>query len=191
LANTEDRFLSCIWKDERNCDMHLPIKLLSFAAILFTAVAVKADTLNFTLSGGGDTFTFTLPSNPTPDTVVAGSSFTLLNTLINDEGAGFSFSSDLTFTSLSQGGGLMFDLPGPPATSAIDLTGPQIYTGSESSPIFSATSTPFVLSTPKGGGDFTLSIDAASTVPEPSCIVFVTTGLIALAAGARRKFAVR
>ncbi len=169
--------------------MRLPAKFLSLAVILITAVYAKADTLNFTLTGDGSTFTFSLPSNPSPDSDTLGTSFTLLNILITDTNGGpsTSFSSAITFASLGHGGGLMFTVPTPPPPTNFDLTGLQLYTGMESSPTFGPTTTPFVLSTPKGDGDFTLRIDGdAPTVPEPSSIVLLTTGLVAIT-GVRRR----
>src|SRR5277367_551740 len=104
--------------------MRLPIKLLSLA-ILATAFAAKADTLDFTITGDGNTFTFSLPSNPTPDSFSSGVSFTLANILIT-EGL-TSFSSDITFYNIndpSHDGGLLFLLPSlPPPTppESVDL----------------------------------------------------------------------
>ena len=78
--------------------MRLPVKLLSFA-ILATALAAKADTLDFTINGDGNTFTFSLPSNPTPSSFSSGASFTLANILIT-EGI-LSFTSDITFFNIN------------------------------------------------------------------------------------------
>lgn len=166
--------------------MKLPIKFFSLAAILAATLTAKADTLNFTLNGGGNTFTFTLPSNPTPDSSINGTSFTLDNVMITEGLIGFS--TDLTFSNSAQGGGLSFSIPAAPPLpiTTIDLMGPQLYSGFEDSPIFSATSTPFNLSQPKGD-DFTLAIDDKSSVPEPASIGLLATGLLAITGKARRK----
>jgi hypothetical protein len=99
------------------------------------------------------------------------------------------FSSDLTFSNSSAGGGLEFALPSPPPISInLDLIGPQLYAGSEASPIFSPTTTPFTLEQPKGSDPFTLGIAAAqSPVPEPSSFALLATGLFALTGAARSK----
>ena len=62
--------------------MNLPVKLLSLA-ILSTPFVAKADTLDFTLTGGGNTFTFSLPSNPVPRQF-NGVSFTLNSILVTE-----------------------------------------------------------------------------------------------------------
>ncbi|MGD0446309.1 MAG: PEP-CTERM sorting domain-containing protein [Edaphobacter sp.] len=167
--------------------MALPLKVLSLAAILATTVMTKADTLDFTLTGGGNTFTFSLPSNPTPDSSTIGTSFTLDNIMVTEGLIGFS--TDITFSNLSSGGGLDFPIPAAPPLpgTEIDLVGPQLYSGTEASPIFSATSTPFILSEPKGIDEFTLAI-VDTSVPEPASFGLLATGLLAAAGMARRRF---
>ena len=167
--------------------MNLPTKALSFALFLAAGLAAKADTLEFTLTGGGNTFTFSLPSNPTPDSSTNGTSFTLDNIMVT-EGI-ISFSTDIKFSNLTAGGGLDFSIPSPPPIPGIDLDllGPQLYSGLESSPMFSATATPFMLSMPKeDNDDFTLTI-ANLPVPEPASIGLLATGLLAIAGRVRRK----
>ena len=166
--------------------MTLPIKVLFLAAILATTLTLKADTLDFSLTGGGDTFTFSLPSNPSPDSSTSGTSFTLDNIMITEGLIGFT--TDLSFSNLSAGGGLSFLRPASPPLpgSSLDLVGPQLYGGTESSPMFSATSTPFMLSQPKGDLNYTLAIADAS-VPEPASLGLLATGVLALAETVRRK----
>jgi hypothetical protein len=167
--------------------MALPFKILSIAAILATTLTVKADTLDFTLTGGGNTFTFSLPSNPSPGSSINGTSFTLDNIMIT-EGL-IAFSTDIKFSNSTGGGGLDFSIPAAPPLPGTDLglVGSQLYSGTEALPIFSATSTPFILSTPKGSDDFTLAIVDRS-VPEPASIGLLATGLLAAAGIARKRF---
>jgi PEP-CTERM motif len=169
--------------------MHLPFKVLSLAALLAIPLASKADTLDFTLTGGGNTFTFSLPSNPTPDSTNPGVSFTLDDIMVAlNPGSPLSidFTADLTFSNLGSGGGISFPIPSPPPTNVdLDLVGAQLFTGTLNSPIFAPTTTPFLLSEPKGTDTF--SLDIASEIPEPSTIAFLGTGLVALAGAARRK----
>jgi len=170
--------------------MRLPVKLLSFA-ILATALAAKADTLDFTINGDGNTFTFSLPSNPTPSSFSSGASFTLANILIT-EGI-LSFTSDITFFNINDAahdGGLLFSLPAPPPPlppSNIDLVGEQVYetTSPESAPIFAPGQ--FTLTEGSAKGD-TFTLDIAPAVPEPSSISLLATGILALGATVRRKF---
>ena len=166
--------------------MTLPTKVLSLAVLLAATLTVRADTLDFTLTGGGNTFTFSLPSNPAPDSSSSGVSFTLNNIMVT-EGL-ISFTTNLTFSNLSQGGGLDFMIPAAPPLPGLglDLIGPQIYSGLEASPIFGPTTTPLVLGTPKGGDEYTLGITDPS-VPEPASIGLLATGILALAGTVRRK----
>lgn len=166
--------------------MTLPTKVLSLAVLLAATLTVKADTLDFTLTGGGNTFTFSLPSNPAPDSSSSGVSFTLNNIMVT-EGL-ISFTTNLTFSNLSQGGGLDFMIPAAPPLPGLglDLIGPQIYSGLEASPIFGPTTTPLGLETPKGGDEYTLGITDPS-VPEPTSIGLLATGMLALAGTVRRK----
>jgi hypothetical protein len=169
--------------------MNLPIKALSFAfaAFLAASLTAKADTLEFTLTGGGNTFTFSLPSNPTPDSSTSGTSFTLDNIMVT-EGL-ISFSTDIKFSNLTAGGGMDFSIPSPPPLPGVDLDllGAQLYSGLESSPMFSATATPFMLSRPKeDSDDFTLAI-ADLSIPEPASIELVAIGLLGIVGTVRRK----
>lgn len=173
--------------------MILPIKVLSLAAVLAACLTAEADTLAFTLTGEGNTFTFSLPSNPSPDSSTNGTSFTLDNILVT-EGL-ITFSTDLKFSNLTAGGGLDFSIPSPPPIPGtdLDLVGPQLYSGLETSPMFTATTTPFMLGVPKGdSNDFTLAI-ADLSVPEPSSIWLLGIGLLALAGAGmvRRKHLTR
>jgi PEP-CTERM motif len=170
--------------------MNLPIKLLSFA-ILAAPFVAKADTLNFTLTGEGDTYTFSLPSNPVPSSSSNGVSFTLPSVLIT-EGA-ISFTSDITFFNLNDtanSGGLLFSLPALPPVppTNVDLTGEQTYeaTSLESAPVFAPGDFNLIAGSPKGDEDFTLAI--ASDVPEPSSLSLLALGTLALATTVRRKF---
>jgi hypothetical protein len=170
--------------------MHLPMKLLSFA-ILATALAAKADTLDFTINGDGNTFTFSLPSNPTPSSFSSGFSFTMANILITE--GNISFTSDITFYNLNDpahNGGLLFSLPAPPPplpSTSIDLLGEQVYDTSspESAPIFAPNQ--FTLTEGSAKGDI-FTLDIAPAVPEPSTISLLATGILALGATVRRKF---
>jgi hypothetical protein len=167
--------------------MNLPIKALSLAALLAVGLTAQADTLEFTLTGEGSTFTFSLPSNPTPDSSTDGTSFTLDNIMVNEGIIGFT--TDIKFSSLSAGGGLDFSIPGAPPIpdTDLDLVGPQLYSGLEAAPIFAATTTPFMLSKPKGDtDDFTLTI-ADVSIPEPASIGLLATGLVAIAMTVRRR----
>jgi hypothetical protein len=169
--------------------MHLPCKVLALAALLALPLTSKADTLDFTLFGGGNTFTFSLPSNPTPDSTIPGVSFTLDGIMVAlnpGSSSGIDFAADLTFSNLGSGGGIAFPIPFPPPTIInLDLVGAQLFTGTLNAPIFTATTTPFLLSEPKGSDTFTL--DIASEAPEPPTLAYLGTGILVLAGVARRR----
>jgi hypothetical protein len=166
--------------------MTLPSKILLLSVILVANSAVKADTLDFTLTGAGNTFTFSLPANPSPDSSTNGTSFTLNNIIVTEGLIGFT--TNLTFSNMSQGGGLNFLIPASPPIpgTGLDLIGPQIYSGLEASPMFGPTTTTLVLGTPKGDDEYTLGITDPS-VPEPASVGLLATGLFALAGTVRRK----
>jgi len=170
--------------------MHLPCKVLALASLLAIPLASRADTLDFTLTGGGNTYSFSLPSNPTPDSTSPGVSFTLDNILVAlNPGSplGIDFTANLVFSELGSGGGIAFPIPSPPPTSVtLDLVGAQLFGGTVNAPAFAPTTTPFMLSEPKGSDASTL--DIASEVPEPSTLAYLGAGILALAGVARRRF---
>jgi len=94
---------------------------------VFGVKPAQASTLLFTLSGT-DNITWVLDSSRTPDDVDLGNSFDF---------AGVGPSNYLTFFSTGQLGGLTASTqPGGAGSSVFNLVGPQIYSGLESSPVF-------------------------------------------------------
>jgi len=141
----------------------LPQALVLAVAALIAPLA-KADTLDFTLTQGNNTYTFSLPSSPTPDSVVNGQDFVIANQIIIINNL-FGETSDITFRNSSDTGGLDF----------LDaaLPGPQLYTGTEAAPTFRTGQ--FSLS-----DSFNLTITPESTVPEPPTISLLALGILAL-----------
>jgi hypothetical protein len=147
--------------------------------ILF-APRAKADTLDFTITGAGSTYTFSLPSSPTPDVVTVTSGFGLNNQPIIFDS--LSLNSNIFFplgTSILGGGLDLFIFVGGrfPVDSVI-LQGPQLFTGSEATPTFLTGQ--FTLMSPIDKNTYSLKIDSEpSPVPEPGSLVLLATGAVA------------
>ena len=103
--------------------------LLSFS--LLAASQVRADEINYSYSSAGNTFTWTLPTNPViaPADVDAGLSFTIPNLSFLENGVPLVGTFD--FFSFGNGGG--FDLIGG-GGFLINAFGDQVYSGPESAP---------------------------------------------------------
>lgn len=76
--------------------MRLVSQALVLALALVAAPLAKADTLDFTITGQGSTYTFSLDSSPTPDLSVDAVFFRLDNQLINIDNQ-FGETSDIRF----------------------------------------------------------------------------------------------
>jgi len=158
------------------------IKFPLFAAIAFICLdvifarQVRADSVDsFVYQFGGNTFTWELPSSRlvTPDNVSYG--FTLPDVSVSENG-GPATSGTLDFWSDSAGGGVDFYVGN--FFYLFNTTGPQFYSGSDSSPTF-LTGT-FGSLTDYGDGfdgvpEGTLQISAA--VPEPPSLTLLWIGL--------------
>jgi hypothetical protein len=157
------------------------VKILALVAVVAaTTLAAKAGTLSFTLTGEGATYTFSLPSSPLPDIVYAPYSF-IFNS-IDVTSNGVTTASEVDFYSSSYGfGGFKI-----PALIASPFYGPQLYTGPETNPTFSLGN--FDLVNSDNLAPYTLGIaEAASPVPEPSSLVLLASGGLALLGVGRRR----
>ena len=155
--------------------MRLASQALVLALALLAAPLAKADTLDFTITGQGSTYTFSLPSSPTPDLFVGSVFFRLDNQPINIDNQ-FGETSDIRFFTNFAAGGVSF--------LNLALSGPQLYTGTEASPTFLT-------------GDFTLTqgldtyaltiVPESSPVPEPATLILLATGAVATLNSIRRR----
>lgn len=148
--------------------------------------AAKAETLDFAITGPDTDITFALSSTPTVSLYNSGGYFELDNVVLDVNGT---YETDnLDFFKSSVDGGL--------ASSGFDFFGPQLFTGSLHHPKFKEGN--FTLSSNPDStpycdpGDYHLTISDPGTVttPEPSSILLLATGVLALVgAGVSKRFA--
>jgi hypothetical protein len=154
-------------------------QVVACSALALAATAAQADTYTFTVTGDY-TATWQLESTVSPDVAFDGSYFTLWDV------PGFSDAiwgvADLSFFHANNGGGLAIeDFYGFAILLLTD--GPQLYSGSESSPTFLIGT--YALTEYQGSGNYTLTI--AATVPEPETYALMLGGLGVVGLIARRR----
>ena len=156
--------------------------LVAFATT--ASVAAKADTLDFSITGHGADITFSLPSSPTPSSVsFANGDFELTNVVMDVNGT--DHTENLSFYL----GGSTFGGGAATASSLFDLFGAQLFTGSLNDPTFKTGD--FTVTTSPGfqgwcdQGNYNLDITdqgPPSVTPEPSSVMLLATGVLALLA---------
>jgi hypothetical protein len=138
---------------------------LAAAVITFAASSAGATTLLVTYSDtSGGHASWEQPSNPTPVSFSIGSS---TEVAVSDLTGNLGVSSPITYNSARAVGGFDF------------VFGPQLYSGSESAPVFSiGTFTPLFNDANGGNGTITYS----AVIPEPPIWGLMLAGFGALAA---------
>jgi hypothetical protein len=150
--------------------------MLLAALFLLSAASVKADSgqsVTYTLSGP-TTASFTLTMDAAPEFSATGYYFTANPSNLMVDGT--STSDTIVFFSSSDLGGLNSVFSNLP-----DLSGAQLYSGSESDPTL--LTGVFELWNLDGGGWYTLT---ATAVPEPSILLMLVAGLLVVGAGVKR-----
>ena len=139
---------------------------------LFSATQAQADTIDdFTYQDGGNTFTWQLPSSPTPAIFLPGSGFAITDVTYSENDI-LQNPAFLIFPSLSSEGGFLLS----DTFQAIQSLGSQLYFGTEDAPTFleGTFSLPDIIS-----GDDTATLTIKS-VPEPSSTMLIGMGMLAL-----------
>jgi hypothetical protein len=164
--------------------MKSTLKLGALLAVLFflSAVPAKADsasseTMTYTLSGP-TTASFTISMTSGPGWSDDGTAFTMdpLNLTVD----GTSMTDTIVFFNSSDLGGLNSVFSCLP-----DLIGAQLYTGSESDPTF--LTGVFQLFDMETGASYTLTATECNSVPEPSTVLMLVSGLFVVGLGFRRR----
>lgn len=150
------------------------------AALLWTGVA-NAALYQFNLTGDY-TAQWTLDSNVTPDVTEDGVGFIVYD--VSGFPDAFFGVADISFFSSAAGGGLVIEdyWSGIPL---VQTDGPQLYTGTEDSPVFRLGT--FALTEYQGSGNYTLNISNVSAVPEPATYGMLLAGLGLMGATLRRR----
>lgn len=165
--------------------MRFVTKALTALLICGIPLGAKADTLNFILTGEGNSYAFSLASNPVPHASASGILFTLDDVLVtvNDQAGIY----DLAFFHAGVDGGGFEISTTPDDDVLLGLDGTQLYAGTENAPIFSPGT--FALGNPATEKPYSLVISAVSPppIPEPSTLWMWGTGLVSGISVVRRK----
>ena len=164
--------------------------IIVFALTLLSACPLRADgTDNYVYEANGNTFTWQLPTNPSPTSASPCDFFTFSNFSIVDDGV--AVTGTLDFYSNGLGGGFDFWTGTLYPNFLIDAYGQQLYSGPVGWPTMLTGS--FPLTDYAGNDNNPLAPAYAGTlevapVPEPSAMLLLLVGLVtALGISALRK----
>jgi len=146
------------------------------AFLLLLATSAVADTIDYTVTDPLGTLTFSLDSNSSPCFVDSGA-FALCSVPTSDG------TQDIYFYGNYDGflSGLGFSLSG------YEVTGPQLYTGSEFSPTLLTGTFQAFLEGSKNSPATIVATDVTTPVPEPGSMLLLGTGLVGALGAFRRR----
>ena len=156
-------------------------QIAACSALVLATTAAHANLYNFTLAGGY-TASWQLDSSVSPNESLDDGYFTYYD-VPGFPGATFGVADVVFFNSNADGGLLIDDFYGN--TTLLSALGPQLYTGLESAPTFKTGT--FVLVEDLGTATYTLTIAAATAVPEPASVALMLGGLGVVGAAATRR----
>ncbi len=170
------------------------LSLPALGVLLLSNPAAKADTLDFTLTGQGQTLTFSLPSSPTSFSSTSSTGFVVAG--VSDVLNGTPGVTEVGFyNALAQFffGPNAAVLPGEDGTGGAPqdfFSGDALFSGPSTAPVFKTGTFnergDSGDSLPSGAYTMTIS-DVPSAAPEPSSLVLLGTGALGLAASFRRR----
>lgn len=148
------------------------LSVIAMTTLLFSSIAM-ATIYQFDISGDY-TAQWQFNSPLLPDDVTDGQAFIVWNV----PGSFANTSSqvvDITFFNSSRGGGISID-DFNAGLNLLSSDGPQLYEGTENSPVFKLGT--YALTEYHGSGTYTLTVKEAALVPEPATSFMLVSGLM-------------